>query len=275
MTASSASLMSRRSSELEATFIPLLTADLPAVSRRQAIQLASFFRMPAQTRNAGFQIALLHRLRDPDESVRAAAQDGGRRRAGSRRCRGGPGANRADRLGDWKGVRRSWRRSCKRSDGTSGWPDRPEIMAAIRRLMNRERPRRPCCPSCAGRRFATPRSSRSSCIPGRGWPAPAIASDRGVAGPPGLPWWTSPTRASRSCKSSDPAVTDPSAAVRDRTLRGVSRLPALWGGKGSTSLLFAALADDAPALRRLGLTFASTKSGFWERADAQEYLKRL
>ena len=71
------------------------------------------------------------------------------------------------------------------------------------------------------------------------------------------------------------AVTDPSAAVRDRTLRGVSSLPALWAGKGSTTLLFSALADDTPALRRLGLTLASTKPGFWSRPDAHEYLKRL
>jgi hypothetical protein len=70
-------------------------------------------------------------------------------------------------------------------------------------------------------------------------------------------------------------VTDPSAAVRDRTLRGVNALPALWGSKGSTSLLLAALADDTPALRRLGLALASTKPDFWGRADAREYLKRL
>ena len=43
------------------------------------------------------------------------------------------------------------------------------------------------------------------------------------------------------------AVTDPSAAVRDRTLRGVNSLPALWAGKGSSKLLLAALADDTPA----------------------------
>ena len=36
-----------------------------------------------------------------------------------------------------------------------------------------------------------------------------------------------------------------------------------------------ALADDEPALRRRGLTLASTKAGFWTRPDTQEYLKRL
>ena len=71
------------------------------------------------------------------------------------------------------------------------------------------------------------------------------------------------------------AVTDPSAAVRDRTLRGINSLPALWAGKGSSKLLLSALADDEPALRRRGLTLASTKVGFWSRPDTQEYLKRL
>ena len=71
------------------------------------------------------------------------------------------------------------------------------------------------------------------------------------------------------------AVTDPSAAVRDRTLRGINGLPALWAGKGSSKLLLSALADDEPALRRRGLTLASTKVGFLSRPDTQEYLKRL
>ncbi len=71
------------------------------------------------------------------------------------------------------------------------------------------------------------------------------------------------------------AVTDPSAAVRDRTLRGVNALPALWTGKGSTALLLSALADDTASIRRMGLTLASSKAGFWSRPDAQEHLKRL
>ena len=71
------------------------------------------------------------------------------------------------------------------------------------------------------------------------------------------------------------AVTDPSAAVRDRTLRGINGMPLLWAGKGSAKLLLSALADDEPTLRRRGLTLASTKAGFWSRPDAVEYLKRL
>jgi LSD1 subclass zinc finger protein len=63
--------------------------------------------------------------------------------------------------------------------------------------------------------------------------------------------------------------------VRDRALRGINALPALWAGKGSNKLLLSALADDEPALRRRGLTLASTKVGFLGRPDALEYLKRL
>ncbi len=70
-------------------------------------------------------------------------------------------------------------------------------------------------------------------------------------------------------------MTDPSAEVRDRALRGINAMPALWAGKASTALLLAALVDDSPALRRLGLELASTKPGFWGRSDAREYLKQL
>ena len=67
-------LYGRRSSALEAAFTPLLTVDLPAKSRRQAIQLAGFFKLPGRTRSPVIQMALLQRLADPDPDVRSAAQ---------------------------------------------------------------------------------------------------------------------------------------------------------------------------------------------------------
>ena len=74
MTASSGSSTEPGLRELEAAFIPLLSADLPSEPRRQAIQLASFFQVPSHTRSPEIQKLLLRRLRDPDESVRAVAR---------------------------------------------------------------------------------------------------------------------------------------------------------------------------------------------------------
>jgi hypothetical protein len=61
-------------SELEAAFIPLLQAGLPAGSRSQAVQLAAFFRLPDEASNLAFQRAFTRRLNDPEESVRLAAR---------------------------------------------------------------------------------------------------------------------------------------------------------------------------------------------------------
>ena len=55
------------------------------------------------------------------------------------------------------------------------------------------------------------------------------------------------------------AATDPSAAVRERTLTGISGLPAFWSSRKASQLLLVALADDTPALRRLGLALAASK----------------
>jgi HEAT repeat protein len=63
------------SEDLEATFVPLLSADLPAESRRQAIQLASFFKLPGETRDPAIPQSIAHRSLDPDEGVRNAARD--------------------------------------------------------------------------------------------------------------------------------------------------------------------------------------------------------
>jgi hypothetical protein len=52
----------------------VLSAELPAKSRRQAIQLASFFQLPSQAHGPSVQKAILRRLRDPDERVRAVAR---------------------------------------------------------------------------------------------------------------------------------------------------------------------------------------------------------
>ncbi len=58
--------------QLEATFAPLLSASLPAESRRQALALAAFFRVPSSSRKPVIQKAVLRRLSDPDPATRAA-----------------------------------------------------------------------------------------------------------------------------------------------------------------------------------------------------------
>ena len=119
-------------SALEATFTPLLTADLPARARRQAIQLAGFFKLPGRTRSSSIQTALLRRLSDPEPEVRAAARgDRGRRDFDPDGAEDDPEAHRADPVGPrrdrrepasrlevdrpqpsgWASGRRSWRRS--------------------------------------------------------------------------------------------------------------------------------------------------------------------
>ena len=71
-------------------------------------------------------------------------------------------------------------------------------------------------------------------------------------------------------------VTDSSPAVRERTLRGISSLPALWSGRAATTLLalgpgrrHARPAPAGPARWR------TKRPGFWSRPDALEHLKRL
>ena len=55
---------------LESTFATLIKADLPARSRQQVLQLASFFRLPARTQKSSIQTVFLRLLLDPDPGVR-------------------------------------------------------------------------------------------------------------------------------------------------------------------------------------------------------------
>ncbi|MHB1559058.1 MAG: HEAT repeat domain-containing protein [Isosphaeraceae bacterium] len=59
--------------EREATFRPLLNAELPPTARRQAVQLAAFFNLPEETRDPLIRAALERRGHDPDPGVRIAA----------------------------------------------------------------------------------------------------------------------------------------------------------------------------------------------------------
>ncbi len=207
--------------ELDATFIPLLAAELPAVSRRQAIQLASFFRIPAQTRNGGFQTAMLRHLRDPDESVRAAAR-----------------AVIAREL-DLAGAESDSKRIELIASAMEGSPEelasvlqaigrnerlanRPEIMTVIRRLMNREAAAPALLPLL---RWPSVRDAEILSIILHAWPRLAqperLQAIEALLARPALVDMATPREQVMQILRA--GVTDPSAAVRERTLRGSTR----------------------------------------------------
>ena len=262
-----------KSEELERTFGPLLMADLPSDSRRQAIQLASFFRVPSQSPSLAIQKALLRRLTDPDERVRVEARTviAGELELAT------PVSDR-ELLDGILSALGGGREEVESILGAIGRNERlvarPEITAAIRRLTDRVDASPGLLPIL---KSPIIRDSDLVAIISRSWPQlgqpQRLIAIEALLGRPTVVDNPNPDESVMQVLRS--GVTDPSAAVRERTLLGVNALPALWSGKGSTSLLLSALADDTPALRRVGLTLAATKPGFWGRVDAREYLKRL
>jgi len=258
---------------LEGTFSRILTAGLPKEARRRSLQLAGFFRIPERTRNKSIQSALLRSLADPDPEVQAAArslvagsldptgaEDDPERIALLRSTLEGTAADREAAL-----------RAIGRNERLAA---RPELLATIRKLI--------------ARKEAAP-----SLLPVLHWPAVSNSEVLSLLDQ-AWPRLTQPQRLEAievlfhrpalldRSEPSEPAmnllrraVTDPSPAVREQTLRSIGGLPVLWSGRGVTTLLFSALADDTPGLRRLGLTLGTSKPALWNRADAQEHLKRL
>ncbi len=259
--------------ELEKAFSPLLEADLPAPSRRRALELASFFRLTSGTENPAIQIAILRGLSDSDPGVRAAArsivsnelditliEDDPRRVAIVQSALEGSYEARQAVLAV---IGRNKRLAA-----------RPEIQGAIRRLVVHNVGLPALLPVL---RTPVVHDTEVVSLLLRDWPqlspAQRLEAIEVLLGRPALVDVAEPREPVMQVLRR--AVTDPSAAVRDRTLRGVNALPALWTGKGSTALLLSALADDTASIRRMGLTLASSKAGFWSRPDAQEHLKRL
>jgi len=258
---------------LEKAFSPLLDADLPAPERRRALALASFFRLTSGTENRAIQMAILCRLRDSDPGVRSAArsivsdeldisriEDDQERVALLRSALEGSDEARPAVLAV---IGRNKRLAAL-----------PEIQAAIRRLVVHNVGLPALLPVL---RTSVVHDTEVVSLLLRDWPklspAQRLEAIEVLLGRPALVDVAEPREPVMQVLRR--AVTDASAAVRDRTLRGVNALPALWTGKGSTGLLLSTLADDAPSIRRMGLTLAASKTGFWSRPDAQEHLKRL
>ncbi len=266
--------LSRRSvEELEAVFVPLLSAELPASSRRHAIQLASFFRIPGESRDPAIQHALLDRLGDPDESVRSAARLVIGRELDLAGAENDP--NRLKTIASFLQGRAPDREAILRAIGRNPrLTDRPELMNAIRSLVKREDATPSLLPLL---RWPAIRDDDVIAIATRAWPqlvpAGRLEAIEAVLARLVLSAMAEPREEVMQLLRQ--GVTDPSAEVRERTLRGVQANPVLWSGQKTSALLLAALADDSPVLRKLGLSLASTKPGFWNRDDAGEYLKQL
>ncbi len=232
--------------ELEEAFSPLFEADLPAPSRRRALELASFFRLTSETEKPAIQMAILRGLSDPDPGVRAAARSIVSLELDISRIEDDP---RRVAL-----VRSALERSDEARQAVLAvigrnkhLAARPEIQAAIRRLVVHNVGLPALLPV-----LKTPvvHDTEVVSLLLRDWPklspAQRLEAIEVLLGRPALVDVAEPR---------DPVmqvlrrgVTDPSAAVRDRTLRGVNALPALWTGKGSTALLLSALADDAASI---------------------------
>jgi cellulose synthase operon protein C len=261
-------------SAVEATFARLLTADLPATARRQTLQLASFFKLPGRTHNPSIQTAMLRQLLDTRPDVREAAktivadddfnpdgiEDDPARIALIQSALAGTDEGRQAVM---KLIGRNRRLAA-----------RPEIIAAVRGLMKRDETAASFLPLLRRPVF---HDAEVLAIVLHAWPRltppERLQAIEALLGRLALVNVAEPRE--QVIEALRRGVNDSSAAVRDRTLRGINSLPVLWAGKSSTKLLLSALADDEPALRRRGLTLASTKPGFWTRPDTQEHLKRL
>ena len=143
---------------------------------------------------------------------------------------------------------------------------RPEILGTIRKLIAQPE----AAPSSAarssnGRPRLTRKCSRCSTRPGRELSQPQrLEAIEVLFGRPALLDRSEPSES--ALKVLRRGVTDSSPAVRERTLRGISSLPALWSGRAATTLLLSALADDTPALRRQGLTLGAPEDRLVEPA---------
>ena len=231
----------------------------PAFGRRSARQGAAashpargFFKLPGRTESAAIQIALLRRL---STAIPEFARPRGPSWPTSLRSRGAsktiPSACALFRSAlEGTGEEPAGRVEADRPE-SSGWASGRRFWPPIRELIRRD-------------------EAAPSLLPVLRWPAihDAEVSGRLLHGWPRL---SQPQRLQAiEVLLSRPVlvdvaepreqvmevlrrgVTDPSPAVRERTLRGINSLPALWAGKGASKLLLSALADDEPALRAAG-----------------------
>ena len=145
---------------------------------------------------------------------------------------------------------------------------RPEILATIRKLMNRQRGRAQPAPRAAtGRSSTTPRSWRSSL---HGWPRltqpQRLRSDRGALRPARSASIVAEPREHGDGRPPPRGHRSLGRGPRPHAARHQRPAGALGRARARPQLLFSALADDTPALRRLGLTLGLVQARLLEPA---------
>lgn len=261
---------------LDRAFASLFSSDdLKSATRKQALQLASFFRVPERSTRPAIQSALLKSLADPDPEVRRAARfavGDGLALKGAESDADQIANIRKNLLGNAEG-RRATVRALARNPALIV---QPLIRDDLRAMLAREDAAILLQPVLAASIF---NDAEVVSALRRGWERADESRDRlamlevlfgrasilNVAEPPGA-----------ALELLRDAVHDDSAAVRERALRAVAALKKTpWAARVSNSLLLSSLADDTPSLRLLGLTLAAPRASFWARPDAREHLLRL
>ena len=259
---------------LDRTFAALLASPSTPEVRRGAIRLAGFFLVPGRSADASVQSALIRGLADPDPGVRGAAhaavadglaligaEDDPARVALVRSALGGDGP-----------ARRATARALARNPALLA---RAEVRADLRALLARDGSTSSLLPVLGPPTFD---DGEVLAAVARDWPQTPDPLDRlallgALVDRPALVDRDEPPAEAVALLRS--AANDPSAVVRERALGAVVALPRFGSGRAATALLLAALADDTPALRRLGLSLASDRPGFWGRTDGRERLLAL
>jgi HEAT repeat protein len=242
-------------------------------SRRQAIALARFFAVPERTTSQAVRRALLQALADPDEGVRAAAGE-----AVAELSLAGVAGDPETREELVRLARDSVTAAGPIARALSGSPDllaESDVLDALRSHLDRDEAALVLGPALARPGFSD--AEVASAIR-RAWDEAREPAER-----LGL---LDVLRARRSLvdveEPSDDvrevlraAVLDPSASVRERTLAMLAEMPRLRAGRRSGGLMLAAMADDSPSIRRIGLGLADGQAEFWRRPDAREALLKL
>jgi HEAT repeat protein len=242
-------------------------------ARRRAIELARFFAVPERTASPAVRTALLRALTDDDPDVRRAAGDA----VASLSLRG---------LADDPETIARLTRLLREADEAVGSISRalagepeslesPSLLDALHARLGEVDAALRLGPLLARPEF---RDDEVAAAVRRGWdhadrPADRVGLLELLAARPSLVDLAEPSEPVREVLRA--AVHDPSAQVRERLLAIVAAMPRLRGGVASAGLILAALADDTPSIRRIGLELAATRPDFWRRPDAREALLRL